>query len=442
MRLAVIYDFDMPVDIRREGIGVYVKNLLYFLLKYDKDIHIELWFYSFNDNYVRELFADSIDEFGERVHLCHERMCDDSIYYGYRKKLWAVKKIFYTCLYRTTCFEKFLRKAEKYSNSPYLKDKSHAYSLLETIEKKSKADVAYSFFVTFKHGLAFNKPCVMQVHDLFTLQLRELFLQSIPNVDELNQDIVKNLTEYADKGTKFVCSSSYVAKNHLLKYVPCHEENVHIIPFPPMIKKVNSGIASKEDIYRKFDISGKYIFYASQNRPNKNLIVLLKAIHHLQQQNISIKLVTTGTVCAVPVCKDFADSTEIKKLIREIGSVSEEDLYSLYVHSSAVVVPTIIEGYGMSGQALEALSVKNIPVIHGKSLGMEESLASAGLSYESADLNWFELDDYHDLANKIVDIMKDPASHIKKQKHILGHYTAITWEDTAKRYLSLFNSLV
>ena len=129
-------------------------------------------------------------------------------------------------------------------------------------------------------------------------------------------------------------------------------------------------------------------------------------------------------------------------MIIETGSLSEQDLYALYKYANLTVIPTIIEGPGMPQQTLETLILKNIPIIHSKAWGIKESLESVGLSMETADLNWFDLDDDKTLAQKIEDVLNNPAPHIKKQKHILSAYTKRTWEDTACDYMKVFEKAI
>jgi hypothetical protein len=136
---------------------------------------------------------------------------------------------------------------------------------------------------------------------------------------------------------------------------------------------------------------------------------------------------------------EFLEAIDISDQIIEIGDLSKEDLFALYKYSSIVICSTIIECPGMSTQCLEALNIGDIPVIHSKSIGMKESLESVGLSFETADLNWFDFNDYLGLADRIEYVLADPKSHIEKQKHIISYYTKNDWKKTGKKYLELAN---
>lgn len=310
--------------------------------------------------------------------------------------------------------------------------------------QSTEADVVFVDFVLLAASHYVQKPTVFMLHDLLTIPLRDLFFEQVPTIDKINEEVLKNLSLYVKNGTNFVTSSSYIRNEHLFKYIKSVDpKKTTVIPFPPMIKTFQvENILSKNDFKSKFKISGAYIPYASQNRPNKNLIVFLRALKRLMDKKIKIQLVTTGTIRHNAQNTKYVNENNLQNMIIETGALSEADLYALYKYADMVVVPTIIEGLGMTGQCLEALKIGNIPVIHSKSWGMKESLESVGLSMKKADLNWFDLEDDETLANKIIDVLENPQSHIEKQKHIIDYYTKCTWDDTACAFMKVFKKAI
>ena len=379
-------------NLYREGISKYNFYLFDALLKIDPSNEIEIWCLTSNLNELLYLFHKTLAENANRISF----MCADTIE-ALRQKV-----------------------------------------------KTSSADVSFTDLVPLTLFLFSNCPKVFMLHDLFTIPLRDAFKEVCSNIDHINKTILSNLKLYAQNGTNFVTSSSFIRNNHLLKFVEEASKNkTTVIPFPPMIKNFKSDNSiSEKNFKHKFNIKTPYIVYASQNRPNKNLIVLLRALKRLKEKNINIKLVTTGKISLLPSNQKYVDEHNIQDMIIEIGSISEPDLYFLYKYSNLAVIPTIIEGNGISSQCLEALSVSNIPIIMAKAWGVEESLKSVGLSMKTADLNWFDLDDDETLAQKIKDVLNAPALHIEKQKHILSAYTKRKWEDTARDYMKVFKKAI
>ena len=124
-----------------------------------------------------------------------------------------------------------LFKKEKYKNkinylysikeNEILHDKMKK-NLIKKIKKYSKADVCYSLFISLKLGKYFNCPKFVQVHDLFTIPLFDLFKDDFggeKSLKKTNNQFLENLKEYAEKDSIFISSSEYVAKNHSLKYI-------------------------------------------------------------------------------------------------------------------------------------------------------------------------------------------------------------------------------
>lgn len=429
----------------REGICVYNAFLFQALLENYPDVSIEIFTNEINVPEIKRGMAAYYSKFEKRIEFVtpqskpakwHEISWGKFV--GY-----SLKQLFYSLLL-------FIEKKEKYGKKKKnLLDKKKALFSIEIkslseLASESNADVVFSDFVTLNVGNYFKCPKVFMLHDLFTIPLADLFRDSVSNIDEINQNAVENLQQYANEGAYFITSGKYIRDEQLLKYIKnLPMGRTMVIPFPPMIRtfKLDSLMTEKE-FRDRFKINGAYIPYASQNRPNKNVILLLKALKRLKDKGIQITVVTTGDFCNIKKCAEFIDKNSLGNYIRQIGTISEDELYALYKYSSMVVVPTIIEGLGMSGQCLEALSFGSIPVVHAKSWGIKESLESVGLSMETADLNWVDLDDDKGLADKIEDVLSNPYPHIEKQKHIIEAYTKRTWADVAHDYMNVFKQAI
>ena len=451
MRLAVTFDFLEYIDIRREGIGAYARYLLNALLYYDKDIEIEFWTYDFNIENLHNLFSDIITKYKSRISIIaikNTMLPDKSKLILYLPFLitYNLKFIVYKIL---TIINK-----NKYSNKlntlkalgTNLLYNYQIQSLIQKIKKDSRADAVYIMFPTLKTGKYFTCAKFMQVHDLFTLRFKNIFLSFWNNevLNEYNNNIVKNLSEYAIKNTTFISSSEYTTREHCLKCIPNIKQNqTAVIPFPPLCKEFNEiKCISKEEFKAKFGIWKLYIAIPSQNRPNKNWQVIFKAIARLKQKGINIQFVTTGKVNDLKYDEQLVKKLGISENILEVGRLSDQDLYMLYKYQDVSVGSSLMEGMGISGQVIEALKINNIPAVHTKSYGIKESLEAVGLTMENADLNWFDPNDDKALANIIENILANPTPHIEKQRHIIEAYSSVTWENVTEKYIALFNSKI
>ena len=430
--IGIPYYSEKYVDSYREGLGVYTKFLTMGILDRFKDISVEIWCYHNNYSNVKKLFQDIEKKYPERIRYLDEFSVSN-------KSLIGRLYMFY---FRALCKigiednDKIPRSLErKYPPYPKWMKNYFYYKMLD----KSKADWVYYFSPQVECRYRFKKPVILQIHDLFPIAYRREFKDEIKNIDDNNKALLSNIKKFEKLNKKIVCSSNYTKKSQCLKYLPYIGENdIEVIPFIPMIKKYETRVLDEEKVFDKFKIKKKYIFYPTENRSNKNIITLLKALNILKENGTEIIFVTTGKISTLRICEDYVNEKELRDYIYEVGTVTDEELYVLYRNSNVVVSTSFIEGAGISGQVLEALSIGNIPVISAKNDGIEELLKTKGTTFENTDLNWFDKYDYVKLAERITDVITNPVPHIKKQKHIIKLFTDLSWEDVAEQYVNIF----
>lgn len=446
MTIAVMLDFEGENLSNRDGIFLYVYHLMNAWLEYCENIYIEVWVFNHSRKEAERFLEDLRKRYGSRIVVCSD--------FGYTRK----NRVRYFCDHRMqiilshtarllrVCSMKSLEKAVMHKAEVYGKKSEEAKSDFEgCFQSESKAEVCYVPFVTLGKALKCNRPVVLQVHDLFTFQFFYLFMkESNPPAlyCKYNRRVKRLLTQYAKKGTIFVSSSEYTVRNQIQKYIPAiKEEQCEVILFPPLLSQFDGdNLPDKKSFKDRFKIPERYIAFPSQNRPNKNMILLLKALKKVNDRGYSLKLVTTGRMQDVRATQKFCRNNG--SLVIEIGDLSEKDLFCLYKYSDMVVCPNLIEGMGISGQALEALKIGGIPVIHAKTLGIEGLLNRIGLTWETADLNWVDVSDPESLSNEIIEVLKNPEWCIRKQSHIMDAFNFVKWEDVASRYLNIFERIV
>ena len=183
---------------------------------------------------------------------------------------------------------------------------------------------------------------------------------------------------------------------------------------PKKIIVTYEGVDSK--IYKSTNknrlITEQYFLYVGNAYPHKNLEILFK-------QNLPIKLVLVGKI-------DFFYERLKKSIVNKnvifFGLATDEQLINLYMHASALVFPSLMEGFGLP--ALEALAlgcpviVSDIPVFH-------EILGS--------NATYFNPRDPRDLAEKLA------SARGKQKKVVLGIYS---WSTLASDTLALYENCI
>lgn len=447
MTIAVMMDFEGECLSNRDGIFLHSYHLINAWLEYDKKINVEVWVFSHSQKTAEKFFRDLQKRFGERLTIhsdidypsinCVKSFC----FTGIEKALKGAVRQF-SAHFTDGMNQAIVHKAEVYGR----KADEAKYDFVKSFKAKSKSDLCYVPFVTLGKALRCNKPMAVQVHDLFTFQFYHLFMkESNPPAlyFKYNLRVRHLLTHYAKKGAVFVTTSEYTVRNQIRKFIRAiTEQQCKVILFPPLLSQFeDEKLPSKRDFLEHFGISGSYMAFPSQNRPNKNLILLLKALKEVNESGYSLTLVTTGRMGDVHATRKFCEKNAHLPII-EIGDLSSRDLFCLYKYSDIVVCPNLIEGMGISGQALEALKIGGIPVVHAKTLGVEELLEKIGMTMDTADLNWVDLDDSHGMAQKIIDVLQNPEKCVQKQKEIIKAFERITWHDVADEYLTLFEKQI
>ena len=138
-----------------------------------------------------------------------------------------------------------------------------------------------------------------------------------------------------------------------------------------------------------------YIFYASQFRPNKNVLTLLKAFEFLRKRKgLPLKLVLTGDPRYNAV-HEFLSDNKLNDDVLCLRGLSEKELAGCYKLARLAVNPSLAEG-GMPFTLTEALSV-GTPVIMGDIPVTREIITSN----ELRDAILFNPYDWRALADKI-----------------------------------------
>lgn len=140
----------------------------------------------------------------------------------------------------------------------------------------------------------------------------------------------------------------------------------------------------------------RFLFYASQFRPNKNALTLLRAYEWLlRRQAISHKLILTGDPRETPSVKEFIAEKGIENDVLFLHRLSEGELAACYRLADLAVNPSLSEG-GFPFTFAEAVSV-GTPVVMARIPVTTEYLGSAPVAASML----FDPYDWRALADRI-----------------------------------------
>jgi len=176
----------------------------------------------------------------------------------------------------------------------------------------------------------------------------------------------------------------------------------------------------------------RYIFYASQNRPSKNIVSLIKAYEYvLRRKYKQVKLVLTANPMGHIPVYNYVTEKNLQFDVIFMHGVSEAQLAGLYAGAELVVNPTLYEG-GFPFTFAEGMSV-GTPSVMGR---IPQTLEG----FEGYDCDEFLFDphDWLDIADKICFGLDNREYLHDKQLPIYEKMNKRTWETVANEYVDAF----
>jgi glycosyltransferase involved in cell wall biosynthesis len=179
-----------------------------------------------------------------------------------------------------------------------------------------------------------------------------------------------------------------------------------------------------------------FLFYASQFRPSKNIVSLLRAYEFLLRQKfIGHKLILTGHGDD-PAVSAFMKEHQLEREVLCLHGVSDAELAALYSGAVLAVNPSLSEG-GMPFTFTEALSV-GTPVVMGDIAVTSEVLTDPALR----ETMLFDPYDWRSIADKIQWALENRSLLLEKQRRYYQDVLAKrTWADVVKEHLDLLDDL-
>jgi alpha-1,3-rhamnosyl/mannosyltransferase len=121
----------------------------------------------------------------------------------------------------------------------------------------------------------------------------------------------------------------------------------------------------------------------------------------------------------------------LKDRILFTGHVPDPDLPAVYTGASALVYPSLYEGFGLP--ILEAMAC-GCPVICSKVASMPEAAGDAALYIDPRDTD--------SLVHAIDTLVPDPGARQALKAAGLARAGQFTWEKTARRTLDIFQTVI
>lgn len=175
-------------------------------------------------------------------------------------------------------------------------------------------------------------------------------------------------------------------------------------------------------------ITGPYFLYVGSPDPHKNLDVLIKAMALCQDLPDHLVMVGNWPDSSLSDLRARAEQmAALRGRIHHLGYVDTLTLASLYRSATAVVVPSLTEGFGLPvGEAMAA----GAPVIHSRLRVLEEVSAGNALTFTATSES--------ELAGYLRNLSSDPQLRSSLRARGSRRARSLTWTGAVERTLAAY----
>jgi glycosyltransferase involved in cell wall biosynthesis len=314
----------------------------------------------------------------------------------------------------------------------------------------TKENLDLMHFPYFSVPIFYNKPFVVTIHDLILHHFPTGLASTLPHwlykVKLIGYKFV--ISKIAKKAKKIITVSN-ATKSEIIDHLKVEEDKV-IVTYEGIDDKIrnsNIEIRNKSKIINTKTSADKYFLYVGNAYPHKNLDRLLEALSLLchpeasaegshgilrsAQNDISLVLVGKEDYFYKRL-KGKVKNMNLEKSVKFLGEVSDEELTSLYRNALALVVPSLMEGFGLP--ALEAMA--------NKCLVLASDIASLREIGSDAAI-YFDPYNPKDIAEKMREACFNDLNHFsEKIKRGLERVKMFSWEKMTRETLRVYESCV
>jgi len=283
------------------------------------------------------------------------------------------------------------------------------------------------------HFTHFNKPIfyfgksVVTIHDL----IKHFFKGRLNTTKSASIYWVKHffyliITNIAIKSSYIIVPSNFW-KDYLIDNFNINSDKItttHEAVDPNFLAKIDN-LEGKEKPYIK---KNPYIIYTGNLYPHKNASIIVEALTKLPFLNLKI-------ICARNYFTDrlqkLVKKYKLGKRVEFLGYIPDEDFKKIYSHALALVHPSFMEGFSLTG--LEAMAL-NCPVISSNNSCLPEIYQDSVLYFDPTNVN--------ELVEQIEKLYQSPK--LRQQLLKLGHLQVkkYSWDKTAKQTFAVYQNLL
>lgn len=284
-----------------------------------------------------------------------------------------------------------------------------------------------------------NVPIIATMHTPWAIE-REIIKAKTDRVDYLsyifhrNTYFFKRINKKAcERADKLIAVSKYV-KRTITKEYGITSDKVKVIPNAVDINKFNPAIKGYEIRERLNIQSEPIVLFVGRLDHTKGIMYLLKSFSKIVKNIPDAKLIIIGKGQLRNHIISFIDKNNLGKSIMLIGRVEDEDLPKFYAASDLVVLPSLLEGFGIV--LIEAMACGK-PCVATRAGGPEDILidAETGFIVPPADSSSL----YHAIHILLTNNKLSRDFAVASRKRIEKNFT---WDKIAKETVDVYKEML
>jgi glycosyltransferase involved in cell wall biosynthesis len=186
-------------------------------------------------------------------------------------------------------------------------------------------------------------------------------------------------------------------------------------------------------VRERYQLDGRFVLYAGNIKPHKNLERLIEAFHTLRKGPFEdVKLLIIGDeISKYATLRRAVHKYKLHKHVRFFGFVPDKTLAILYRLAGVFVFPSLYEGFGLP--PLEAMA-SGTPVITSNVSSLPEVVGDAALLIDPYDPDA--------IAEAIGRVLSDPALHADLRARGLQRVRQFSWERSVIRVREIYEEVL
>jgi glycosyltransferase involved in cell wall biosynthesis len=218
-------------------------------------------------------------------------------------------------------------------------------------------------------------PSVVTIHDCIHL----LFPQYLPN--RMAYRYARYVMGSAVRRSALVYTVSEASRADILRFYPWADpEKVVVVPNAIDAELLlDPGDEERERVRERYQIRGRFVLFAGNVKPHKNLERLIRAFARVRTQSghEDLRLVLLGDdVSRYSSLRRTVEQSGVRQDVRFFGFVPHRTLAALYRMASVFAFPSLYEGFGLP--PLEAMAC-GTPVVTSRISSLPEVVGDGAL---------------------------------------------------------------